>query len=111
DAEYDSAKHGASGSPGIGFTTASCNAYSTMNGVMIPGVSAGSNQVGANEICTPQVSCPCEPAARAMPGTAATRPSAAKAKASRRVTPLLESDSRFALWVPDQPMSLLHAAP
>src|SRR4029077_2249620 len=35
----------------MGFTTASCSAYITMNGVMIPGVSAGSNQVGASEIC------------------------------------------------------------
>ena len=32
--------------PGIGFTRASWMAYSTMNGVMMPGVSAGSNQVG-----------------------------------------------------------------
>ena len=51
-----SARLGASFCPGIGFATASCNAYSTMNGVMIPGVSAGSNQVGASEMCTPQVS-------------------------------------------------------
>ncbi len=35
--------------PGIGFTRASWSAYSTMNGVAIPGVSAGSNQVGAIE--------------------------------------------------------------
>ena len=35
-----------------------------MNGVMIAGVSAGSNQVGASEMCTPQVSCPSGAAAR-----------------------------------------------
>jgi len=29
-------------------TMASCRAYSTINGVMIPGVSAGSNHVGAS---------------------------------------------------------------
>src|SRR5438046_1562083 len=37
---------------------ASCSAYMIMNGVMIPGVSAGSNQVGASEMWTPQVICP-----------------------------------------------------
>src|SRR5438132_7122635 len=55
---HDSARLGARGSPGIGFTTASCSAYMIMNGVMIPGVSAGSNQVGASEMWTPQVICP-----------------------------------------------------
>src|SRR2546426_789604 len=43
------------GLPGSGFTIASCSAYSTTNGVMIPDVSAGSNQVGASEKCTAQV--------------------------------------------------------
>src|SRR5262245_34915770 len=33
-------------------------AYNTMNGVMMPGVSAGSNHVGASVVCTAQVSCP-----------------------------------------------------
>src|SRR5438093_11497594 len=37
---------------------ASCSAYMIMNGVMIPGVSARSNQVGASEMWTPQVICP-----------------------------------------------------
>src|SRR6266851_1090791 len=63
---------------------ASCRAYSTINGVMIPGVSAGSNQVGASVVCTPQVSCPCGPAAKVERGTPATRPSAVKARTSRR---------------------------
>ena len=35
--------------PGMGFTRPSWSAYSTMKGVMMPGVSAGSNQVGASE--------------------------------------------------------------
>src|SRR5262245_33816342 len=38
-----------------------------MKGVMTPGVSAGSNHVGANEMCTPQVSCPSGPVALAGP--------------------------------------------
>src|SRR3989442_3216316 len=49
--------------PGIGFTSASCRAYRIMNGVPIPGVSAGSNQVGASEMCTAHVICPSGPAA------------------------------------------------
>src|SRR5262245_20058875 len=36
----------------------SWRAYMSMNGVMIPGVSAGSNQVGASDTWTPQVICP-----------------------------------------------------
>ena len=47
---HDSARLGASGLPGSGFTIASCSAYITMNGVTIPVVSAGSNQVGAREM-------------------------------------------------------------
>src|SRR5215469_4376262 len=53
---------------------------------MIPGVSAGSNQVGASETWIPQVSRPSGSAAKAKPG-AATRPNAARARASRRVMP------------------------
>src|SRR5215470_2226140 len=55
---HDSARLGAIGLPGIGFTTASCSAYSTMNGVITEGVSAGSNHVGASEMCTAQVTSP-----------------------------------------------------
>ena len=34
--------------PGIGFTSASCSAYSIQNGVMMPGTaSPGSSQAGA----------------------------------------------------------------
>src|SRR5205823_6329355 len=58
-----------------------------MNGVMMPLASAGSNQVGANDTCTPQVSCPAGPPARARPGAPATRPSALRASKSRRRTP------------------------
>src|SRR5215472_10841530 len=56
-----------------------------MNGVMIPEVSAGSNQVGASEIWAPQVSCPSGTAAEPKRGTPATKPSAASARRSRRV--------------------------
>src|SRR5215472_17020112 len=56
-----------------------------MKGVMIPGVSAGSNQVGAREIGAPQVSCPAGSAAGANPGApVATRPSVLAASSSRR---------------------------
>src|SRR5438105_4998685 len=42
----------------MGFTSASCSAYRTRNGVMSPGVSAGSKKVGASEKWTAQVICP-----------------------------------------------------
>ena len=64
---------------------ASCSAYSTMKGVMIPGVSAGSNQVGASEMCTPQVSCPSGPTAMAGPGAPTSRARAKRAITCRRV--------------------------
>ena len=59
-----------------------------MNGVMIPGVSAGSNQVGASETCDAPGQLPL-PARRRAPGagTPATRPSAPSASRSRRVRP------------------------
>ena len=71
----DSARHGAIWSSGIAFIIASCMAYSIMNGVMMPAVSAGSNQVGARETCEAMRSSPCgaAPAARgAAPIAAAT---------------------------------------
>ena len=46
---------------------------------MMPGISAGSNQVGASETCTPQVSCPSAPAALAGPGDPASRVTAKRA--------------------------------
>ena len=55
DTVHDSARLGASGLPGSGFTIASCSAYISMNGVTIPVVSAGSNHVGASETWIPQV--------------------------------------------------------
>src|SRR5215831_2460134 len=64
---------------------ASCRAYITMKGVMIPGVSAGSNHVGANEMCTPQVSCPSGLAARAEPGAPAIKARTARARECRRM--------------------------
>src|SRR5204863_1449509 len=58
------------GLSGMGLATASCSAYITMNGVTIPGVSAGSNHVGASEMWTPQVTWP-SGAAAAGPAAAA----------------------------------------
>ena len=52
---HDSARLGAVGFPGMAFAIASWIAYMTMNGVMIPCVSAGSNQIGASETCTAHV--------------------------------------------------------
>src|SRR5512138_1143535 len=46
-----------------------------MNGVMIPGVSAGSNHVFARETCTPHVSSPVGTAARAGVEEEETAPS------------------------------------
>src|SRR5712671_1396903 len=87
EAVNDSARHGASGLAGIGFTIASWSAYNTMNGVMIAGVSAGSNQVVASEMGAPQISCPWGAAAKALPGAPEASPSAASASMSRRVVP------------------------
>src|SRR5262245_46950171 len=42
----------------MGFTRASWRAYKNMNGVIMPGVSAGTNQVGDRLTCTPTVNCP-----------------------------------------------------
>src|SRR5258708_4094858 len=89
EAVHDAARLGAKACPGIGFTIASCSAYSTMNGVMIPEVSAGSNQVGASETCEPQISCAPGPAASDAIGAPAARPKAPSANTSRRFMPLL----------------------
>src|SRR5882724_9805588 len=40
---------------GMGLNMASCSAYISMNGVISPGVSAGSNHVGAMVTCIAQV--------------------------------------------------------
>src|SRR5215475_3994540 len=89
DAVHDSARLGASGWPGIGFTMASCNAYITMKGMTVPpDVSAGSNHAGARETCTPQVSCPCGLAVPAEPVEGKTPEPASTAdifRISRRV--------------------------
>src|SRR5215468_739595 len=81
----DSARHGAIGLPGIAFAIASCIAYITMKGVMMPNVSAGSNQIGARETCEPMV---IWPSGAALAGfvPAAKAPSAARHNISRRVT-------------------------
>src|SRR5262249_32982591 len=65
-----------------------------MNGVMIPELSAGSNQTGASDTWIPQVSCPSGPAATGMPGAPATAPKAASASRSRREM-WLTDDSMF----------------
>ena len=54
-----------------------------MNGVMIPGVSAGSNRVGASEVCTPQIISPCG-AAVAGPRTASMTDSPISSMAVKR---------------------------
>ena len=56
-------------------------AYSTMKGVMIPGVSAGSNQVGARETCTAHVAWPSGAAVAAGGEGKAARTTAARAAA------------------------------
>jgi hypothetical protein len=62
----------------MGFTIASCIAYITKNGVMIPGVSAGSNHVGASVMCTPHVIWP----SGAAPAGAGFEPAIAKSIAT-----------------------------
>ena len=52
---------------------------------MIPGVSAGSNQVGASDTCTAHVSWPSGPAAIAVRWPMAAMPSADSAIIPRRV--------------------------
>src|SRR5713101_7943260 len=67
-----------------------------MKGVISPGVSAGSNHVGASETWMPQVSCPSGLAALARRGLLAAKPPAVRAKKVRRVrratSVLLEDD-------------------
>src|SRR5687767_12686786 len=62
------------GLSGMGFAMASWSAYITMKGVMMPGVSAGSNHVGAIEMWTPHVTSPsgAAPAAGAQNGASTT---------------------------------------
>src|SRR3954462_7209263 len=55
-----------------------------MKGVIRPGVSAGSNQVGASEMCTPQVSCPSDPPAQLGRGAPAKKAAVPSAISSRR---------------------------
>src|SRR5688500_9553714 len=73
------------GLPGIGFAMASCSAYITMKGVMMPGVSAGSNHVGAIEMWTPHVTSPsgAAPAAGAHSGASSTSAMRAKTVTDR----------------------------
>ncbi len=68
---HDSARLGVLSPAGIGFTTASWMAYSTMNGLMNASVSPGSSQRAARVTCSPHVSVP-SGAAAAGPATAAS---------------------------------------
>src|SRR5215470_1173437 len=54
-----------------------------MNAVMMPEVSAGSNQIGASEKCTAHVSCPSAPAARTGRTSTPARPRLAAAPPSK----------------------------
>src|SRR5687767_1021864 len=66
-----------------------------MNGVTMPCVSAGSNQVGDSETWMPQVNSPAGAAARPMAGMPTTIPSALAASSSRRVRPKRCSEPSF----------------
>src|SRR5215472_14933084 len=78
---------------------------------MMPGVSAGSNQVGASDICTPHVNWLCGAAAPASRGRlAAATPSAAPAIAPRRLMRAPRGKSRGSPQM-DEAMVLLLAAP
>ena len=58
DMLHDSASDGVLRPPGMGFTSASCNAYMTMNGVISASVSAVSSQRVAKVTWTPHVMVP-----------------------------------------------------
>jgi hypothetical protein len=94
DIVQDSASEGAMALPGIGFTSASCSAYSTMKGVMMPEVSAGSNQVGASETWTAQVIWPEGWAAAGAAAAVATATARANTNARERlmICPPLQCD-------------------
>jgi hypothetical protein len=82
----------------IAFSCISCctmpswSAYITMNGVMMPGVSAGSSHVGASVTCTPQVICPSGAAAAGAAKPAIARVSAATSVPNLR-GPIIEPSS------------------
>src|SRR5260221_8324290 len=80
----ESARQGAIGLSGIAFIIASCMAYSSMKGVMIPEVSAGSNQVGARETCAPMRSSPSGAALAAL-GARPIMAAAERPRTPRRV--------------------------
>src|SRR5262245_47342798 len=83
----------------MGFTMASCSANITIKGVVMPSVSAGSNHVGASEMCTPQVSCPSGwAAAKPVEGkTPVPASTADNFRISRRLRPSTES---VTMWSP-----------
>src|SRR6516165_7658568 len=81
-----------------------------MNGVMMPGVSAGSNQVGDSEMCTPQVNWPCGKAS-ARCGRPVTRENAVIARMSRRAIAGPQMGTRLPRLVRGESITLLLAAP
>src|SRR5688572_21651106 len=70
-----------------------------MNGVMIPGVSAGSNHVGASETWTAHVSCPSAGAALARGASVASQRTSTTAMTPRAglMTPPASSDHAIGL--------------
>ena len=83
DTCHESARLVATGFPGMALASASWIAYMTMNGVMMPSVSAGSNHVGASEMCTPHVIWP-SGAAQAGAATTSRATTAIRTQAARR---------------------------
>src|SRR5512132_3618205 len=75
---HDSASPGVLTPPGIGLTSASCSAESTMNGVIAGSASPGSNQRGASVTWKPSVIVPSGAASarKARAPTARSRTSA-----------------------------------
>jgi len=72
DMLHDSASDGVLSPPGMGFTSASCSAYMTMNGVISASVSPVSSQRVASVTCTPHVTVPLGSAALAAPTLASS---------------------------------------
>src|SRR6266567_415369 len=89
DCVHDSARLGVLMLPGMGFTRASWRAYSTMKGVMIPSVSAGSSQREARVMWTPHVMVP-SGAAVAERARPKSRVAATRATSTREMNDLMD---------------------
>src|SRR5262245_3539633 len=97
DCVHDSARLAVLGPAGMGFTIASCRAYSTMNGVMMPSVSAGSSHREASVMWTPHVMVPS--------GAAAAQRGTAKSGASVNDTTTMHQMSRLMEFLPGRQRS------